>query len=154
MVRDEMVRDEIANMVWGIETTVPAPDGSGRSGRRAAFETRAFHERLVREANPTPIPDTGPLVNDATIRYEVMSRVAEHWIPFLPVHIADSTREIQLRRAGIPRLIEGDLYPPLRIRPRTTLLRQGLEQEPPESYDVHEEEAGCGSAGRSKGWRA
>ena len=136
----ELVRDEIANMVWGIETTVPAPDGSGRSGRRVAFETRAFHERLVREANPTPVADAGPLVNDATIRYEVMSRVAEHWIPFVPVHVAGSTREIQLRRAGIPRLIDGDLDPPARIRPRTTLLRRGLEDEPAEGYDVHEEE--------------
>lgn len=136
----EMVRDEIANMVWGIETTVPTPDGEGRSGRRAALETRAFHERLVRAANPTPVPDVGPLVNDATIRFEVMSRVAENWIPFVPVHVENSTREVQLRRAVVPRLIDGDLDPIALIRPRTSLLRQGLEEEVPVGYDVHEEE--------------
>jgi hypothetical protein len=136
----EMVRDELANMVWGIETTVPQPDGQGRSGRRSALETRAFHERLVAAANPDPVPDSGPLVNDATIRYEVMSRVAENWIPFIPVHVPGSHREVQLRRAGIPRLIEGDLEAPDRIRPRTSLLRQGLDLETPAGYDVHEEE--------------
>jgi hypothetical protein len=57
------------------------------------------------------------------------------------VHVEGSTREIQLRRAGIPRLIDGDPEdPPARIRPRTTLLRHGLELEEPEGYDVHEEE--------------
>jgi hypothetical protein len=136
----ELVRDEIANMVWGIETTVPTPDGEGRSGRRAAFETRAFHERIVETANPNPVPDTGPLVNDATIRYEVMSRVAENWIPFVPVHVENDTREVQLRRAAIPRLIEGDPDPPARIRPRSSLLRYGLDREPRVGYDLHEEE--------------
>ncbi len=136
----EVVRDEIANMVWGIETTVPHPDGEGRAGRRSALQTRAYHERLVADANPDPDVDAGSLVNDATIRYEVMSRVAENWIPFVPVHIPGSNREVQLRRAAVPRLIDGDLEPPDRIRPRTSLLRHGLESDPPEGYDVHEEE--------------
>jgi hypothetical protein len=136
----ELVRDEIANMVWGIETTVPTPDGEGRSGRRAALETRSFHERLVAAANPTPVPVAGPLVNDATVRYEVMSRVAENWIPFVPVHVEGDNRQVQLRRASIPRLIDGDPDPPVRIRPRSSLLRYGLDLEPVEGYDVHEEE--------------
>ena len=52
----ELVRDEIANMVWGIETTVPTPDGEGRAGRRAALETRSFHERRVGGRQPEPRP--------------------------------------------------------------------------------------------------
>ncbi|MFD6879686.1 MULTISPECIES: hypothetical protein [unclassified Streptomyces] len=136
----ELVRDELANMVWGIETRVPTPDGDGRDGRMAARETRAFHERLVEQANPTPVEDTRSLVNDATIRYEVMSRVAENWIPFVPVHVEGGSREVQLRRAAVPRLIEGDMEPTVRIRPRTSLLRPGLNESPPKGYDLHEEE--------------
>ena len=52
----------------------------------------------------------------------------EHWIPFVPVHVPGDNRETQLQRAAMPRLIEGDPNPPVRIRPRTTLLREGLDR--------------------------
>lgn len=40
-----MIRDEVANMVWGIETTVPLPSGESKPGREAATETRTFFEQ-------------------------------------------------------------------------------------------------------------
>ena len=77
-----------------------------------------------------------------------MNSVPENWIPFIPVHIDGSNREIQLQRAAMPRFLKGDPNPPLPVRPRTALLRQGLdplptpsEPNPPrQSYFVHEEE--------------
>ena len=56
------------------------------------------------------------------IRYEVMSSVPENWIPFIPVHVADSNREIQLQRAAVPRILDGDPNPPVKVQPRTVLL--------------------------------
>ena len=51
---------------------------------------------------------------------ELMSEVPENWIPFIPVHIENDIREIQLRRAALLRVIEGDPAPsPERVEPRT-----------------------------------
>lgn len=133
----ELIRDEVANMVWGIETRVPLPHGQSRFGRRAGHETRRYFKRLIEEAGAAPDP-VDPLENDAAWRYQVMTHVPENWVPFVPVHIENDTREIQLRRAAMPRLIEGDPDPPVPIRPRTDLLRHNLGSGDP--YDLFEEE--------------
>jgi hypothetical protein len=131
------IRDEMANMVWGVERTIPAPDGGGRSGVLAGRETRAFHERWVAQANAAPAPTVLP--NDARIRYQLMSTVPEHWIPFIPVHVGTSQRAIQLQRASVPRVIPGDpVWPPAPVRPRTDLLRVGLDGGQP--YFLPDEE--------------
>jgi hypothetical protein len=69
-----------------------------------------------------------------------MRGVPEQWIPFVPMHVPDSAREVQLQRAAMPRLFEGDPSPPGRVRPRTTLLREGLDASPIKPYFIHEEE--------------
>ncbi len=69
-----------------------------------------------------------------------MTQVPENWIPFIPVHIEGSNREIQLRRAAMPRIIKDDPNPPKKIRPRTDLLSFGLDQDVVEPYNLHEEE--------------
>lgn len=130
-----LARDEVANMVWGLEQTIPLPSGEPRRGREAALELRSFLERDV--VKDDPIPYAG----EALIRYRVMSSVPEHWIPFVPVHMDSGNREIQLQRAAMPRVIIGNPAPPIRkIRPRTSLLRQGLDQSPAAAYYLHEEE--------------
>lgn len=133
----EMIRDEMANMVWGIETRVPLPHGAAQSGRSAARETLAYFTRLVAEAGPAAEP-ADPLENDAAWRYRVMTTVPENWIPFVPVHVENTNREVQLRRATLPRIIEGDPAEPLPVRPRTGLMRHNLGTGDP--YDLHEEE--------------
>jgi hypothetical protein len=129
-----LVRDEMANMVWGVETVVPLADGRGLRGAEAAYETLAFFRRLLGAPATTSAPPAAP------IRYQVMNSVPENWIPFVPVHVPGQTREIQLQRAAMPRILEGDPEPPVRVRPRTSLLRVGLDHAPPEPYFVHEEE--------------
>jgi hypothetical protein len=130
-----LIRDEVSNMVWGLETMVQLPDGSSRRGRELALELHASYQGAV-PAPPPVVPE-----NDARIQYSLMTSVAEHWIPFIPVHMDGDNREIQLQRAAMPRLLEGEQgVLPKKIAPRTRLLRTGLDVVPKVSYYLAEEE--------------
>jgi hypothetical protein len=130
-----LVHDEMANMAWAVETTVPLPDGVSRAGAETALETRAFFER-VRGGTPPARPfETG-----AKIRYEAMTDVPEQWIPLVPVHVPGSDRAIQLQRAALPRFIDGDPAAPALVRPHTSLMRVGLDEPVATPYYVYEEE--------------
>ena len=59
-----------------------------------------------------------------------MSRVPEHWIPLIPVHVAGQDREISCSAAAMLRVLEGDPDAPRAGRPRTSLLRAGLDHAP------------------------
>ncbi|MDL4816777.1 hypothetical protein [Actinomadura opuntiae] len=123
----DLIRDENANMVWGIEQTVRLPTGPGRRGGEVAAEILAQRRRLF-----PPAPPTAPL---APIAYVAMTSVPGHWIPFIPVHVPGDSRRIQLQRAAMPSEI--DAKP---VRPRTTILREGLDAAPQRSYFLNEEE--------------
>jgi hypothetical protein len=126
-------RDEMANMVWGVEKSIPLPSGDPTPGGEAARQTRAYFEQHTGGPFvPPPPPAAG-----AKIIYKVMSSVPENWIPMIPTHVEGDNREVQLQRAAMPRVIEGAPDTPP-VRPRTTLLRQGLDQKQP--YFLHEEE--------------
>lgn len=84
-----LLRDEMANMVWGVEATVPSQAGRGVSGTEMA--------RPVSE--PAPFVPVG---TSAEIRYLLGSTVPENWIPFIPVHLPSSVSEIRLQRATLP----------------------------------------------------
>lgn len=127
------IRDEMANMVWGIEQKVQLPTGQFKPGSEAATEKQQYFERLLGKVDPN-IPFAAP------IRYQVMNSVPEHWIPFIPVHRPGNNRQVQLQRAAMPRIIEGNTETPVKVRPRTRLLREGLDQDMPEAYFLHEEE--------------
>lgn len=132
------LRDEMANMVWGVEKTVPLPDGSTRPGLEAGRATRAYFERLLAEsAAVDPDPERESV---ADIRYRVMNSVPENWIPFIPARTPGSDRAIRLQRAAMPRVMEGDPDDPKRVHPQTLLLRPGLDQTPKQPYFVQEEE--------------
>jgi len=133
--RVELIRDEIANMVWGVETTVPTASGESVPGREAAQYLHAYYQGLL-----PPAPAPAPSATGAAISYQVMSGVPENWIPFLPVHVEGGNREVQLQRAAMPRILEGDPNPPQKVQPRTVLLRQGLDLTPAQPYFIHEEE--------------
>lgn len=129
-----LLRDEVANMVWGIERVVPLASGRGKSGFEAATELRAYLQKLL-QLGPEPAEKT----YDAPIRYQVMNSVPENWIPFIAVHEPGSQRQIRLQRAAMPRLLDGDPSPrPDRVTPRSILLREGLDKGL--SYFIHEDE--------------
>jgi len=131
-----LIRDEMANMVWGIETGVPLPHGGRRSGNVAATE---YHDLLQALHDASAPPPAAPITWRADVRYDVMTSVPENWIPFVPEHVPGNNRQVQLRRAAMPRFLANDPDPTFaRVRPRTSLLREGLDQKLP--YRIHEEE--------------
>ena len=125
-----LVRDEMANMVWGIERRVPAPSGKGRSGAEMA---QAYLNKRLELAGGLPVT---PLPKVADWRYEAMNTLPEHWIPFIPGQLENSQREVALQRASMPRILPG--LPIEKVKPRTPLLREGLAEG--QSYGIHEEE--------------
>jgi hypothetical protein len=135
-----LIRDEMANLVWGIEKTVPLQSGSTKYGAEAARETRAWFDRAYERAHGEP-PSEPPPANGAHIRYQLMGSVPEHWIPFVAMHLEGEDREIRLRRAAMPRVLPGETaMPPPLVRPRTWLLRTGLDELAEAPYDLNEEE--------------
>ncbi|HKO95697.1 MAG TPA: hypothetical protein VJU86_01805 [Pyrinomonadaceae bacterium] len=110
--RVNFIRDEMANMVWGVESIVPSQTGQGMSG----------HETVP--PNETPEPPSAKDEN-VKIRYVLGTTVPKNWIPFIAVHAEGSVSEIRLQRA---RMVGGD-------PPRGFLLR-----EPRSPYFVEEEE--------------
>jgi hypothetical protein len=130
-----LIRDEVANMVWGIEQNVPLVTGQGDHGGELGLRVKQFHEKWVNGNKiPTYIPFAAP------IHYQAMTTVPEHWIPFVPVHVEQDSREVQLQRASMIRIIEGDTLAPEKIKPVTSILREGLDKNVPEAYYIHEEE--------------
>lgn len=125
-----LARDEIANLVWAVEDTIPGVAGTGvngfETGKALSSYFLAHQQELIDE--PTP--------NDAKIRYVLGSSVPENWIPFIATHKPGSNREVRLQRGAMPRLTdakEGTV-----IEPRGEILRVGLDQS--QTYFVHEEE--------------
>jgi hypothetical protein len=84
------IRDEMANMVWGIEDIIPDATGKGIDGNEAADKTGV-----------EPPVVTG---SAAAIQYLLGTTVPENWIPFLPVQKPGSVQDIQFQRASMPRL--------------------------------------------------
>lgn len=130
------IRDEMANMVWAVEHTIPLMTGGRKRGSEAADELKKRYQQLLDDsAVVSPAP-----VYKADIRYEVMNSVPENWIPFIPARVEGSNRSIRLQRAAMPRILNGDPDAPEKIRPRTTLLREGLDIDVCKPYFIHEEE--------------
>ncbi|GJL65134.1 MAG: hypothetical protein NPIRA05_01050 [Nitrospirales bacterium] len=125
-----LARDEMANMVWGVEDIVPGTIGSGTRGYEAANDLQRF---FARDQSGEPPPDD--ITTEAKIRYKLGTTVPENWIPFIAVRQPGSNREIRLQRAAMPRLGTADL-----VTPRGKLLRHGLDQVAPKPYFIHEEE--------------
>ncbi|MCZ6820657.1 MAG: hypothetical protein O7G31_14390 [Calditrichaeota bacterium] len=127
-----LARDEMANMVWGVEQTIPGVLGSGVDG----YETATALENFFRQ-NEGEQPTT-PEETDAKIQYKLGTTVPENWIPFIAVRTPETDRMVQLQRAAMPRL--SDAIPESIVEPRSKLLRHGLDSPEPEPYHVHQEE--------------
>jgi hypothetical protein len=122
-----LIRDENANLVWGIERTVRLATGEGRRGGEVAADILAHRRSLL--------PPQSPDEPRAAVAYQAISAIPENWIPFIPVHIPNDTRRIQLQRATLLSPVDGQP-----VHPRTALLREGLDAPNPQSYFINEEE--------------
>ncbi|MBP6237496.1 MAG: hypothetical protein KA536_15210 [Saprospiraceae bacterium] len=130
-----MLRDEIANLVWGVESKVPLATGKSKSGKEAGIELKTKYQQLV-----TPVTTVPAIENEAKIQYRIVNTVPEQWIPFIPVHKDNDKRQIQLQRAAMPRILEGNSSTPKKVEPRTSILREGLDEVVKAPYFIHEEE--------------
>jgi hypothetical protein len=87
------IRDEGANMVWGVEKTVPNSWGKPVE----AFDLQA-------EKYQNPAATINPLDENpkhAKLKYKLITPVPENWIPFIPVK-QDTNDQIILQQAEMP----------------------------------------------------
>jgi hypothetical protein len=89
-----VLRDELANMVWGIERTV-----SGASGQ-PYDRTTVWNTSLP----VVPPPSAGALPS-----YRLGSTVPDYWVPFLPVKGKDPSGQVKLVRGKLPTSTTGAL---------------------------------------------
>jgi hypothetical protein len=129
-------RDEMANMVFAIEQTIPGEIGAGVGGDEAA----AALTRHLR-ANE-PLDNSIPLETDARIRYLAGTTVPENWIPFLPVQVSTLSGDVRLQRGRMARIVRGAPSPT--VAPRGEILRVGLDSTPQQPYFIEEEEVPAG----------
>lgn len=131
------LRDEMANLVWAVETIVPSQSGKGMRGNEIAIPlepTEATEEEPVEETTGTE--------EKPKIKYVLGTTVPRNWTPFIPVHIGDDKREIRLQRAKMP-----DPEPEL-AGPYGVLLT-----EKPAPYYVNEEEIGRSGVLLQRNWQ-
>ncbi len=112
------MRDEMANMVWGVEDIIPDATGKGIDGYEATDKTAV------------ELPPVDP--SDAKIRYVFGTTVPENWIPFLPVHKPGSNHDIYFQRAAMPKM---------GVPPKEVIKAKGvLLNEVASPYYINEEE--------------
>ncbi|MGV3504087.1 MAG: hypothetical protein ACO1O1_10285 [Adhaeribacter sp.] len=142
-----LLRDEMANMVWGVEQTVPDGLGEGTEGRGAALRLEQWLQQL---AGQDPGPEENPLPDiGAAFQYTIGTTVPAHWIPFIPFRPQAGSPEIVFRRAAMPRFAPP--FAPTRIRPRTEILRSVTG--PSKHYDIREEEIPAAGVTLRQVWR-
>jgi hypothetical protein len=114
-----LFRDEMANMVWGVERRVQG--ASGDSYDRTSDEYQRSSQRQA---------VSGPPI-DAQLIYRMATPVPDNWIPFVPVPADGSTLThpvIQLQRRVLVRTNpDGSTY---LSQPRGNLLRTDLAEAP------------------------
>jgi hypothetical protein len=84
----QFLRDELANLVWGVEQIVTDADGTRRD----------LVDEYIRASAPgISVPP------NADVAYRLETDVPEHWVPFIPVHLPGSSRQVGLVEAVLPR---------------------------------------------------
>lgn len=72
-----LVRDEAANMVWGIERTVHLAHGAPMPGAAVGRETLAWRQHILDERLRLNAGDRRVVPPSAPVRYRVMTSVPE-----------------------------------------------------------------------------
>jgi hypothetical protein len=106
-----LFRDEMANLAWGVEDVLANALGEPVAGLDIFL-------RAVR-ARPDPADDD----DDTALRYQLMTDVAENWLPFQAVHRTGQSREIALELTPFLREDPGGAL--VGIRPKGRILQPG-----------------------------
>ena len=105
-----LFRDEMANLVWGVERVVQGP--SGEPVKRGLVESRSLRQQLPGD------------LDDAAIVYRLMTPVPDHWIPFVSVPVPDVPVDrfaTELERRPMVRFLENGTVEV--VHPHGVLLR-------------------------------
>lgn len=132
------LRDEMANMIWGVEEVVPNELFSGMDGKNAYLEILDYLDRTL----PPPPAPPDYIPNDALHRFKLLNSVPENWIPFIATRQVPDQHgnyDVLVQRASMLRYVD-DNYTNEVIRPRTDLLSIGIPENQP--YFIHEEVVG------------
>jgi hypothetical protein len=127
----QFLRDEMANMLWGVETVIDDGCGGTISGKSMSDNVLAIVDAQKGEA----------VVNEEEYDYSflVQNRVPLHWIPFIPQKIEGESRDIRFRRGRMPIFFNNSYNP---VRPSTQLLgiKENEKTKTIEPLFINEEE--------------
>ena len=117
------MRDEMANLVWGIEKTVSTDMAQGEDGYESANRLLAYLQRIgaipADVIQPAPPDDQPPA---PLLKYELGTTVPRNWVPFIPVNIASGSPQIRLQKAAMPEFVPTRYGPNALVPSRTSLL--------------------------------
>ena len=143
----ELLRDEMANMVWGVEKLVSDGCGFTLDEQLKAVQLNTFvgdlYEKYRKKAEPGTVTfsEDGSTerknVPQSDYRYTLQTHVPFNWIPFVPQRIQDKEtkdyfhlggREMVLRRGKMPcHILTGNGYVRKPVLPVTSIMRKGLD---------------------------
>lgn len=132
------LRDEMANMIWGVEEVVPNELFGGMDGKNAYLELLDYLDATL----PPPPDPPGYIANSALHRFRISNSVPENWIPFIAtkqIPTEHGGRDVMVQRAAMLRYVD-DNYTNEVIRPRTDILSIGIAENQP--YFINEEIVG------------
>lgn len=157
----ELLRDEMANMVWGVESIVSDGCGFTVDEKLKAVQLKTFVDDLYENNRPKAEPGkvTFSAGNDpgrtggeeSAFRYTLQTHVPFNWIPFIPEHLKDRNawgshfdlwgREMVLRRGRMPCYVyNNNKFERYAVLPVTSILRKGLDGDDYKPMLINEEE--------------
>lgn len=147
----DLLRDEMANMIWGVEMIASDECGTTIDQKRRAEQLKQIiddHNDQKNEVAPSVVelgnethPETDSKIKPSVYKYSLQTNVPFNWIPFVPQQLNE--RSIILRRGKMPCFIMDKEMNSvtLPVYPVTSILREGCEAD--DKYEpmyINEEE--------------
>jgi hypothetical protein len=132
-----LVRDELANMAFGVERIVEAVSGSPVNRFEDYQAKRTGQLEAARQAS------SETSAADQALQYRLASQIPDYWIPFVPVQI-DNKRSVRLRRARLLTSTDGGTVLPVPL---------GRILEPGKPLGLFEEEVPRSGARVTRAWQ-
>ncbi|ACX76190.1 hypothetical protein Fisuc_2606 [Fibrobacter succinogenes subsp. succinogenes S85] len=134
----QFLRDEMANMLWGVETKIN--DGCG-----GFMDGQTLSDAVFKEVDKQRKDDKNATVVDAKYSLLIQNRVPLNWIPFIPEQL-ENGRDIIFRRGRMPIYYkcaddkDNDGYKS--VRPSTNLLAVERDGKKVKPFYINEDQIG------------
>ena len=134
----QFLRDEMANMLWGVETKIN--DGCG-----GFMDGQTLSDAVFKEVDKQREDDKNATVVDAKYSLLIQNRVPLNWIPFIPEQL-ENGRDIIFRRGRMPIYYkcvddkDNDGYKS--VRPSTNLLAVERDGKKVKPFYINEDQIG------------